>query len=190
MTRADHQRLLSAMQTLLERQPQVLVAIDGRCGAGKTTLAAQLQTQLPCRVFHMDDFFLRPEQRTAARLAQPGENVDHERFLAEVLLPARRGDAVTYRPYRCAQQALDAPVTIPAARLTIVEGSYACHPTLCRHYDLRVFLTVDSAEQLRRIEARSGAEKALQFRDRWISLEEAYFAAFDVPAHCDMILQG
>ena len=149
MTPADYDRLLTVIRALLDRQTRVIAAIDGRCGAGKSTLAAQLQAQLSCRVFHMDDFFLRPEQRTAARLAQPGENVDHERFLSEVLKPAQRGEAVVYRPFRCARQALDEPVTVPAARLTIVEGAYACHPALWDSYDLRVFLTVDAAEQLR-----------------------------------------
>ena len=147
MTPADYDRLLTVIRALLDRQARVIAAIDGRCGAGKSTLAAQLQAQLSCRVFHMDDFFLRPEQRTAARLAQPGENVDHERFLSEVLQPALRGEAVTYHPFRCARQALDEPVTVPAARLTIVEGAYACHPTLWDSYDLRVFLTVDAAER-------------------------------------------
>ena len=107
-----------------------------------------------------------------------------------MLQPALRGEAVTYRPFRCARQALDEPVTVPAARLTIVEGAYACHPALWDSYDLRVFLTVDAAEQLRRIEARSGPEKLRMFRDRWIPLEEAYFAAFDLPARCDMALKG
>lgn len=190
MTPADYDHLLTVIRALLDRQRRVIAAIDGRCGAGKSTLAAQLREQLPCRVFHMDDFFLRPEQRTAARLAQPGENVDHERFLTEVLLPARRGEAVAYRSFRCARQALDAPVTVPAARLTIVEGAYACHPALWEYYDLRVFLTVDSEEQLRRIQARNGPERAIQFRDRWIPLEEVYFAAFDVAARCDMLLHG
>ena len=148
MTPADYDRLLTVIRALLGRQTRVIAAIDGRCGAGKSTLAAQLQAQLSCRVFHMDDFFLRPEQRTAARLAQPGENVDHERFLLEVLQPALRGEAVVYRPFRCARQALDEPVTVPSARLTIVEGAYACHPALWDSYDLRVFLTVDAAEQL------------------------------------------
>ena len=97
MTPADYDRLLTVIRALLDRQTRVIAAIDGRCGAGKSTLAAQLQAQLSCRVFHMDDFFLRPEQRTAARLAQPGENVDHERFLSEVLQPALRGEAVVYR---------------------------------------------------------------------------------------------
>ena len=77
-----------------------------------------------------------------------------------------------------------------SAPLTVVEGAYACHPALWDSYDLRVFLTVDAAEQLRRIEARSGPEKLRMFRDRWIPLEESYFAAFDLPARCDMALKG
>ena len=70
---------------LLSEKQTVLVAIDGCCGAGKTTLAAILAEKYDCNVFHMDEFFLRPEQRTARRLAQPGGNVDYERFREEVL---------------------------------------------------------------------------------------------------------
>ena len=60
-----------------------LLAIDGRCGSGKSTLAAHMAQVFGCPVFHMDDFFLPPELRTPERLAQPGENVHHERFLRE-----------------------------------------------------------------------------------------------------------
>ena len=189
-TPAGYDCLVRRLQELLARKPQVIAAIDGRCGSGKTTLAARLQEELGCAVYHMDDFFLRPVQRTAERLALPGENVDHERFLEEVLLPLHGAQPVTYRPYLCGQQRLGEPVTIAPQRLAVIEGAYACHPSLWAHYDLRVFLTVDPEEQLRRIERRSGAERVQQFRDRWIPLEEAYFAAFDVPARCDMCLHG
>ena len=74
--------------------------------------------------------------------------------------------------------------------MTIVEGAYACHPDLWAYYDLRVFLTVDPETQMSRIEARSGPEKAQQFRDRWIPFEEKYFKAFDVQARCDMCFSG
>ena len=181
--------VLDAIQGLLDRQERVLAAIDGRCGSGKTTLAARLQAELPCRVFHMDDFFLQPHQRTQERLQTPGENVDHERFLQEVLLPAARGEAALYRPYLCAQQALGQAVSVPPARLTIVEGSYARHPALWPYYHLRIFLTVDPREQLRRIEARSGPEKLRQFTDRWIPLEEQYFRVFSLPERCDLLLE-
>ena len=33
----------------------ILVAIDGRCGSGKTTLGEYLKGQLDCNLFHMDE---------------------------------------------------------------------------------------------------------------------------------------
>ena len=78
-----------------------LIAVDGRCASGKTTLAAQMQEAWNCNVIHMDDFFLRPEQRTGERLQQPGGNVDWERFREEVLIPFRQGISFSYRPYDC-----------------------------------------------------------------------------------------
>ena len=190
MTDRDYTRLVQAIEEQLQQKGRLIVAIDGRCGSGKSTLAARLERELRCSVFHMDDFFLRPQQRTAERFAQPGENVDHERFLEEVLLPLRSGQPLTYRPFSCAQQQLGAPVTAAPCRLAIVEGAYACHPDLWAYYDLWVFLTVDPETQMQRIEARSGAAKAAQFRDRWIPLEETYFSALDVQARCDMCISG
>lgn len=148
--------LLLRIHALAAAQPRVLVAIDGRCAAGKTTLAASLQAQLACNVFHMDDFFLRPEQRTPERLRQPGGNVDFERFLTVVLRPLRDGAPVTYRPYDCRTQRLCAPVHAEARPVNLIEGSYSCHPALWDLYDLHVFLSVGPEEQHRRIAARNG----------------------------------
>lgn len=63
----------------------LLVAIDGRCGSGKTTLGFYLQELFDCNLFHMDDFFLRVEQRTPERMKEVGGNVDYERFEKTVL---------------------------------------------------------------------------------------------------------
>ena len=54
---------------LLEEKDFAVVAIDGKCTSGKTTLASKLAEIYDCNVFHMDDFFLRPEQRTPERFA-------------------------------------------------------------------------------------------------------------------------
>ena len=165
----------------------LIVAIDGRCASGKSTLAAELAKRLDANLIHMDDFFLRPEQRSAERLAVPGENIDHERFLSEVLLPLRRHHAFSYRPFSCATQKLSDPVVLSPKAVTLIEGSYACHADLRDCYDLRIFLTVDPTEQMRRIEARNGSYAEV-FRDRWIPLEEAYFRACSVPACCHLVL--
>ena len=58
-----------------------IIAIDGRCAAGKTTLAARLAKELGGDVIHMDDFFLPPALRTQERRSEPGGNVHYERFL-------------------------------------------------------------------------------------------------------------
>ncbi len=145
-----------------------LIALDGRCAAGKTTLAARLQAVCGCGVVHLDDFFLRPEQRTRERSAEPGGNVDHERFLAEALLPLCRGEAARYRPYDCSSRRLSDPVRVEPASILVAEGSYSCHPALWPHYDLRVFLTVPPEEQLRRVAARGGAQAADVIRTRGV----------------------
>ena len=64
----------------------VVIAIEGGSASGKTTLGSLLEALYDCTVLHMDDFFLRPEQRTTARYAEVGGNVDYERFLDEVLM--------------------------------------------------------------------------------------------------------
>lgn len=172
------------------RKGPVILALDGRCGAGKTTLARELQRDYGWSVVPMDHFFLRPEQRTKARLDQPGGNVDYERVLAEVLQPLRAGRPAIYRPYHCHSGAFGDPVRVEPAPVVLVEGSYSCHPDLWDCYDLRLFLTVDPEEQRRRLLAREGAEKAETFARRWIPLEERYFAAFDVAGRCDYCLES
>ena len=174
----------------LPKDKPLIIGIDGRCAAGKTTLAANLQAETGCAVFHMDDFFLRPEQRTEERLQAAGENVDHERFLEEVLLPLKNGEnPIVYRPYDCQKQALCGEISIQTAAVNIVEGSYSLHPSLWKFYDLRVFLTVDPEEQMRRIIRRNGRERAEIFRHRWIPLEEKYFSAFDIASRCDICME-
>ena len=166
---------------------RLIIAIDGRCASGKTTLANKLHEAVGWSVFHMDDFFLRPEQRTAERLNTPGENVDHERFLDEVLAPLASGvNEIQYRPFDCRIFSLAKPVCARAEKICVVEGCYSCHPELWVHYGLRVFMTVDPEEQMRRIIRRNGEEKAKQFAEKWIPLEEKYFEAFDLQARCDM----
>lgn len=167
----------------------LLVAIDGRCASGKTTLAANLQKSCGYEIIHMDDFFLRPEQRTKERYESPGENVDHERFLEEVLQPLHQGKSVKYRPFDCFTQQLAAPVCIQPAPVILIEGSYSCHPDLWPYYDLHIFLTVSPEQQMKRIVARNGEEYAEVFRTKWIPLEEAYFSAYELASKCDICFE-
>ena len=182
--------LLCAIDRKMASGKPILVALEGGSAAGKTTLASSLQEIYGCPVFHMDDFFLRPEQRTAKRLAQPGGNVDHERFWEEVLRPLRAGEAVTFRRYDCHTQTLHKPISVPPAPLAVVEGAYSCHPALYDAYDLRVFLRISPQTQRRRIQRRNTPDFQQRFFDVWIPMEQRYQDAFDIPNRCDLILEA
>lgn len=181
--------LVRAVEALRAGRSRIIAALDGRCASGKTTLAEGLAREHGWSVVHMDHFFLRPEQRTLERYAQPGGNVDYERLLEEVLLPLRRGDTPVYRPFDCRSMRLGEPIPLAPAPVVLVEGSYSCHPALWDSYDVRAFLTIDPARQMERVAAREGEERARVFRERWIPLEERYFSAFDVEGRCDLRLE-
>lgn len=182
MTRADE--ALTLIRRAQAGKDRIIVAIDGPCASGKTTLAEAIRRALDCPVIHMDEFFLRPEQRTPQRLAEPGGNVDRERFLHEVLTPLLQGRDFTYRPFLCKTMTLGHPIAVKAAPITLVEGSYSCHPSLRDAYDLRLLLSVDPAEQERRLLAREGPQKLEVFRKTWIPMEEAYFSECGVREVC------
>ena len=181
--------LLGAIDRVMRDKGRGIVAIEGGAASGKTTLSTILAEIYGCTVFHMDDFFLRPEQRTEERFAQPGGNVDRERFAEEVLLPLSRGETILYRRYDCQTQSVQPPVDITPTPLTIVEGAYSLHPELAQHYDLSVFLRISPQLQRLRILMRNGSEMAERFFSTWIPMEQLYFDTFDTAGRCDLILE-
>lgn len=185
------ERIVAVLQPkidiLLQEKDHLVIAIDGKCTSGKTTLAAQLARIYPCNVFHMDDFFLRPEQRTPERYGQIGGNVDYERFYEEVLIPLQSRKAFAYRPFDCGTLSLGDPVQVHPARLNIVEGSYSHHPYFRDPYDLKILLTVEEAVQRQRILQRPGFLQK-RFFDEWIPLENRYFDGFQIQAQADIVL--
>ena len=88
--------LVAAALAQKPTRPLVL-ALDGRCGSGKTTLANGLSAQLPgCTLLHTDDFYLPPAQRCPDWAHTPCANMDLTRLRDEALRPAYAGQAVAY----------------------------------------------------------------------------------------------
>ena len=98
-------------------------------------------------------------------------------------LPLRSG-ATVCTSVNAEEMLMATSITAPRALMTTPATSRPRRP----YYHLRIFLTVDPREQLRRIEARSGPEKLRQFIDRWIPLEEQYFQACSLAERCDFFL--
>lgn len=184
--------LTDRVRESLSRAGTVMVAIDGPCGAGKSTLGESLLSEFSNQgyaLFHMDDFFLQPLQRTPERLAQPGGNVDRERFLSEVLQPLKAGYAFDYHRYNCHTGEMLPEKALPC-RIAVIEGVYSLHPELRGYYDLKVFLDIDGEKQRERLVHRVTPEQYRRFVDEWIPLEERYFKTLNISEAADLILHS
>jgi len=187
--RAEYARFLdlfAAIDALLTGDAPVTIAIEGSSATGKSTLAGLLARVYDCNIFHMDDFFLQMHQRTPERFAQPGGNVDYERFREEVLLPLSARKPFSYRPFSCTTMSLSAPVQVVPKQLNIIEGAYSMHPVLSGFYDFSVFLKIDEHTQINRILLRNGDQMLKRFVNEWIPLEKRYFEHFQIEEQCKL----
>ena len=184
---ADWFSVLSEIRNLLSRKESAVVSIDGRCGSGKTSLAALIREVFDCNVFHMDDFYLPPQERKEDWQNIPAGNMNLQRFRREVLQPVKEGKSVLYRPFDCQTGCVAPPAAVPPAKLTVVEGSYSQHPVLAEEYDLKIFLTCSPDVQKERLSAREG-EGVQSFFRFWMPMEERYFAAFDIEKKSDVVV--
>lgn len=167
----------------------IIVAIDGMSGSGKTTLGKLLHKTFPeSNLFHMDDYFLQPHQKTEERLSQPGGNVDYERFKSEILAHLNNKKGLAYQVYDCRSQTLQPQRFVSWKPLVIIEGAYSQHPYFNDPYTLRIFCEISNAEQRQRILKRNGEFMLKRFQTEWIPKENLYFETFHIKEKADSLL--
>lgn len=169
---------------------RTVVAVDGSCASGKTTLADEIAHILGCDTVHADDFFLPVQLRTEQRLSQPGGNIHHERFLSEVISHISGKEGFSYRRFDCSTASFSSSVAIAPGDFAVVEGAYCLHPVFGDYFDIAVFVDIPLEERRRRILLRNGEEKLAVFDSKWISLENKYFEAFEPQKRCRFVING
>lgn len=169
----------------------LLITFDGRAAAGKSTLASALSDLLALPLFHMDDFYLTPDMRTAERLAMPGGNVDYERFRRDVLMPLRAAEPFSYQALIPHEWTYSESRHIDFTDMAIVEGAYSLHESLRDFHrpNLSFFVDVDPDVQLERITERNGLDAATVFVERWIPFEELYIAHSKPDEFCSLTIK-
>ena len=165
-----------ARQVRMHKHP--LITIDGPCASGKTTLASELAAQISASVVHTDDYVIPHVQKTA------------ERLLREVVIPWTEYQPVRIRRYDCKADILLPEKALPENDVLILEGSYSNLPGIREKADVRIFLDVSRELQERRLRKRETPESLKRFHDRWIPLEEAYFAAYGLPDPDCILIAG
>lgn len=162
----------------------VVLAIDGRSSNGKTTLAGRLRDAVPgAVVVHTDDIAWRHSRFGWADLLIDG-----------VLVPARAGRPVTYRPPRWDEHQRDGAIQIPAGcPLLIVEGVGAARRESAYLTDVAIWVQSDERETERRNLARVGppgdSPTVQHYRD-WMAEEVPFLAGQRPWERADVIACG
>ena len=182
------EEMCQRIEKLLTEKEQVIIVVEGSSASGKTTLAEMLEKRYEANVFHMDDFFLQPYQRTRERLEEAGGNVDRERFMTEVLTPLTNNCDIQYRRYDCKTKTILEAIEMKVKKLNIVEGSYGMHQEFGKYYDLAVFLDISGELQKERILKRNTPEMAERFLKEWIPMERKYQEAMEIREKCDFVI--
>ena len=178
--------LFAELDRRLAGEALVRLAIEGGSASGKTTLGKILAERYDCTVFHMDDFFSALSSAPPHGLPSPAGRIGNGFSPSATPAPARRKGF--YRRFDCASMQLQNAVETAPKKLVVAEGAYSMHPDLAPYYDLSIFLDISPELQRERISRRNTPEKANRFFAEWIPMEQAYFAAFDIPAKCTLRL--
>ncbi|HCS67160.1 MAG TPA: hypothetical protein DIW34_02820 [Oribacterium sp.] len=183
--------VLAIEELIRTEDDTLLIAIDGRTGAGKTTISKYLHDKFGGNLFHLDDFYLQSHQRTPERLREVGGNVDYERFKEEVLAPILRKEVVHYRPFNYHTMDFDVEFArdIPVKRLNIIEGTYCLNPYFEDPYDLRIFMDVKYKQQIENVIDREGTAELDDYIDKWIPKTDIYIERMGIQEKCDITIE-
>ena len=190
------QQLVADMLACCGTARPALVAINGRSGSGKTSLALSLKAADP-RVAHLQlDRFHLPlsiVERLMPHTGEAGACIDWRRFRDQVLTPLREGKPNSFASFHAVNDQYYGPMTVPAADMVVCEGTFAVRPELAASYNLRVWVECFEAVRRKRTTAhdRDLGLRWRQYYERvWLVEEERYVMESRPMIECDLLVSG
>ncbi len=165
-------KITTAIRQCEKPQKPVLIGIEGFGGSGKTTLATKLGEALGnAYVVNIDDFIVK-EKLTEPSWDKGG--FDRVRLERQVLLPASKGQPVSYEELLWEMNTLSEPKIVPDVNYLIVEGISCYHPDIAHYYDYKIWVDTPIEIAMERGHARDGCNENAQHWDLWAANDLRY----------------
>jgi len=188
--------ILHRLNKICNERERVLVAIDGRGGAGKSSLAREIVENIEESAVVEFDWFHLPKSEII-----DDARFDVDRFIMEVVSPFRSGASlISFCRYNWGylagkEEGLDSdPYTLSVAQVLVVEGCQTLDVKLSQCVDFSIWIDTDASESLRRGKRRDVEEYGLdpirvnEAWQEWSEWEERLLQRDDRKARADMIV--
>lgn len=176
--------LILEINKLSRRKEVVLIAIDGVGGAGKTTLAELLMSEIENSIIvQLDDFYLPTIQAA-----------DLLRLKEQVLLPLYNHQEAKYQKYEWKTNSSSDWHILKPEGTFIFEGVYALDKNIRGYYDLKIWLDYPADLGLKRGITRDikrdGVDNTDKWKNIWMPLEKKYKTEQEPNKSADYIIDG
>lgn len=164
----------------------VVIAIDGFGGAGKSTLAKDLENELGlATIVEVDDFFLFGVKSDANK-----SNFDRARLKEQVLRPLKQGKSASYQKSIDANNPLSKYYDVPQVDYVILEGVSSFHPDIAEFIDYKIWLDIPAdAAKNRMIERdRALGDEHGDLWDHWTDSYQEYKDLHHPESAADLIV--
>jgi uridine kinase len=193
VTAVGFEALSSAIDKTRPRATTKLIAIDGRGGAGKSTLARRLADRLSnVTVVEVDDFWLpgnvRPGRETV--IAEPGSDYDWERLRDQAILPLSNDEPGHYQRYDWSSDSLMEWHDLSTGGTVVVEGVFSTREELTALYDVRIWVETPESICLERGYDRDGSAGRELWDCEWMPAYEQYIKTSNPRERADYVVDG
>ena len=170
---------LRAVRALAAARPTWTVLIDGRAGAGKSTLARALAEATCATLVRLDDCYP----------GWDGLEAGAEAVRRTVLVPRATGRAGAWQRWDWAAERPAEQHGVPATGGLICEGCGVLTRRSAPLADLRLLVELDAERRKQRALRRDGDLFAPHW-DRWAAQEEAVIRAEEPASLADLVVDG
>ena len=167
-------------------QSTTLVGIDGRGGAGKSSLAAAIaRLDSNVTVIHIDDFYW-----PLASHDEIGAAIDWRRVVEQVLSPLRKDKPARYQRFDWDNARLEEWHDVPPGGIVILDGVYSTRRELAGYLSYRIWVEVPRSVGMERGIARDGQASRSWWVDEWMPDEDRYVGEQRPAEAADAVVNG
>lgn len=194
---ADIEEATSKVKEIMVcRNVPILVALDGRSGSGKSTIAKIIAVRLGGVEITADDFYAGgSDDEWDGRSSQEKVSmvIDWRRLRSEVLEPLLAGRRASWHPFDWnAGKGLAAHyINRDPTPLIVLDGAYSARPELSDIIDLSVLVEVpDDSDRRVRLVKREGKKYMDDWHRRWDPAENYYFSKVRPKTSFDLVIEN